>query len=206
MQFYRRFTQHVRAVVRRAIMSVGIDLYKHADDRRVLERIILPYYAMQKECAMVLFVGCDWYTRGYRRIFGGKNFWTLEIDPKKKRYGAKLHIVDSVANITSHFRENELDLIICNGVVGFGLNEIDEFDKAIRGCFICLRQGGSFVLGWNDIPERRPFPLEASTSLRKFSRSVFPPLATSHFLTANPNRHTYDFYAKCEQRDRQGDF
>ena len=187
-------------------MSLGIDIYKRTDDRRVLEQIILPYFAKRKECVTVLFVGCDWYTRGYRRIFDGKNFWTLEIDPKKKCYGAKLHIVDSVTNVTSHFRENELDLIVCNGVVGFGLNEIDEFDKAIHGCFVCLRQGGSFVLGWNDTPWLRPFPLDASTSLRKFSRSVFPPLAAFRVLTANPNRHTYDFYARCERHDRQGDF
>jgi SAM-dependent methyltransferase len=195
MQFCRLLAQ-VKAVARRAVMSLGIDLYMHTDDRRVLEQIILPYFAGRKEYVTVLFVGCDWYTRGYSRIFDGKNFWTLEINPRQKRYGAKLHIVDSLTNITSHFHENELDLIICNGVLGFGLNEIDEFDKAIRGCFVCLRQGGTFVFGWNDTPERRPFPMEASTSLRKFNRSAFPPLATSHFLTAGPDRHTYDFYTK----------
>jgi hypothetical protein len=191
----------VRVVLRRAIMSMGVDLYLHTEDRRVLEQVILPYFAGRKEYMSILFVGCDWYTHGYYRLFQGKCFWTVEMNPRRKCYGAKLHIVDSLVNISSHFHEGELDLIICNGVFGFGLNEKDEFEKAIHGCYTCLRRGGYFVLGWNDTPERRPFPLETSTSLREFNRSVFPPLSTDHLMTTSPNRHTYDFFAKPAGND-----
>src|SRR5882762_2282845 len=67
--------------LRRGIMSLGIDLYLRTDDRRVLEQIILPYFAERSEFSRVLFVGCDWYTRGYARIFRAKTYITLEIEP-----------------------------------------------------------------------------------------------------------------------------
>jgi SAM-dependent methyltransferase len=191
----------VQVAMRIAIMSLGVDLYMRTDDRRVLEQVILPYFAERNEYMTVLFVGCDWYTRGYYRLFQGKNYWTIDINPRRKRYGAKLHIVDSLSNIDSHFHEGELDLIICNGVFGFGLNEKDEVEKAIRGCYTCLRRGGFFVLGWNDTPERRPFSLGTSTSLRQFNRRVFPPLSSDHLLTTSPNRHTYDFFTKPARSD-----
>src|SRR5262249_47037652 len=108
--------QEVKLGIRHLVMSMGIDLYLRSDDRRVLETIIFPYFADQFDFKKILFVGCGWYTRGYRKFFRDKNFWTLDIDPAKRRYGAKSHIIDSLANIGRYFRDNELDLIVCNGV------------------------------------------------------------------------------------------
>jgi len=53
-----------------------------------------------------------------------------------------------------------------------------------------------FLLGWNDVPEHRPLAPADSESLRLFDPHAFPPLGVSRLLTDNPNRHTYNFYAK----------
>jgi len=162
----------------------------------MLETAILPYYAEQPEVGIILFIGCNWYTRGYRLLFRGREYWTLDIDPAMSRYGSELHIVDSVANIETHFHRNKFDLIICNGVFGWGLDEKSEVERAFRGCHDCLCPDGTFILGWNDLPERTPFPLEESESLKLFRRKSFPPLGVSRFSTFSENRHIYDFYVK----------
>jgi hypothetical protein len=178
------------------ITSTGIDLYLIQDDRRVLQTIIFPNFAHRTEFSKVLFVGTAWYTRGYRHFFEDGEYWTLEIDPALSKYGSKHHIVDSFANVSDHFQPGEFDLIVCNGVFGSGLNAKPEVESAFKGSHYCLREGGIFVLGWNDIPEKRPFTLAESESLRLFAPYVFPPLNSSSFLTANPNRHTFNFYIK----------
>ncbi len=183
-------------LIRKLLVFCGIDQFKDTDDRHVLERIVFPYFVQRSEFSKILFVGCSWYTRGYKVIFRDKDYWTLDILASKRKYGAKNHIHDSLENLPLSFREGELDLIICNGVFGRGLNDPDNIETAFRGCSHCLREGGLFVLGWNDVPGSCPLPLEECQSLKLFDRYVFPPLSTSQYLTANPNRHTYSFYTK----------
>lgn len=186
----------MQGAMRRALLVFGVDSYKKTEDRRVLETVILPWFSQQEEFARVLFVGCKWYTRGYRRFFEGKEYWTLEIDPAGRRYGAELHITDSIENLRTHFSEDSLDLIVVNGVFGWGLNAKDAVEKAFGACFDCLRDGGVFLLGWDDVPRRRPFPPEEIESLGRFEPFVFPPLAASRHLTTMRIRHTFDFHRK----------
>jgi SAM-dependent methyltransferase len=186
----------LRGAARRLLMACGIDFYHESEDRRVLESVILPHLAGRADVRDVLFVGCAWYTRGYRKLFETRNYSTLEIDPRAAKYGARRHIVDSLENIRLHFKEGELDAIICNGVFGWGLDEKSVVEKAFDGCFECLRPGGIFVLGWNDVVEHKPFPPQECRSLQRFAPYLFPPLAGCEFLTATYNRHTYLFYRK----------
>ena len=189
----------IRTIVyrlKRFLLFCGFDFYVHTDDRRVLQDIIFPYFAQHDDFSKILFVGCQWYTRGYNKVFKTKTFWTLEIDPSQSKYGSKRHIVDSLANIRRHFGENELDLIFCTGVFGSGMDVKAEVEDAFQGCFESLREGGVFVFGWNDVPKHRPFPLEECESLKLFTPYVFPPLSSSHYLTDTSNRHIYDFYTK----------
>jgi len=167
------------------------------EDRRILERIIFPYLTSREEFYKVLFVGCDWYTKVYETYFKKKEYWTIEIDPNKSIYGSKKHITDSLLNIDLYFADNYFDLIICNGVfVIGGIDDRKDAEIAFTKCFRCLCSSGVFVLGWNDIPELRPFPVQECYSLSKFKPYIFPPLSTSHYLTNTPLKHTYDFYIK----------
>jgi SAM-dependent methyltransferase len=186
----------MRPAMRRALLAVGVDSYLKSDERRELETVILPWFSEREEFGRVLFVGCKWYTRGYRRFFEGKDYWTLELDPAGRRFGARLHITDSIENLRAHFREGSLDLIVVNGVFGWGLNAKDAVENAFAACFDCLRDGGVLVLGWNDVPRRRPCRPEEIESLARFEPFAFPPLAASRHLTTTRNRHVFDFHRK----------
>ncbi|QIF02936.1 class I SAM-dependent methyltransferase [Roseimicrobium sp. ORNL1] len=179
----------------KVLLGCGVDLYISSQDRDILEKTIMPYLAQEEGYNRILFVGCAWYTRGYRKVFTGKDYWTIEIDPEQARYGSSQHITDSVENVGQHFRENDLDAIICNGVFGWGLDEREAVEKAFQGCFDCLREGGVFVLGWNDLPGHVPFPLEDCVALRSFTRLEFPPLGSTR-VVAEAGRHSFDFFVK----------
>jgi SAM-dependent methyltransferase len=187
----------VRRIVRDIKSVFGVESYLENEDRRVLERIIFPYFLQTVTYKDVLFVGCDWYTRGYNKRFEEKkNYWTIEIAPAREKYGAKQHIIDELQNLGRHFRPGALDVILCNGVFGWGLNAKADVEQAFRACCDCLRDGGVLVIGWDDIEERCPFPLEECQSLHAFKPFVFPPLGTAEYVTDTPYRHTYTFYIK----------
>jgi hypothetical protein len=191
-----RTAQRIKFKLRQIAISMGIDFYMGTEDRRLLEKIILPQFSGRPDVKKVLFIGCDWYTRGYRRFFAQQELWTLDIDPAQGKYGSKRHITDSVVNVERHFRKGELDLIVCNGVFGWGLNTMADVDKTFAAFNALLRPEGVFILGWNDIPESTPISLDDSDSLRLFTRYDFPPLGSWRFRTPTEYRHTYDFYVK----------
>jgi|MudIll2142460700_1097286.scaffolds.fasta_scaffold210839_2 SAM-dependent methyltransferase len=166
------------------------------EDRRVLEKQILPYFAQQPEYGRVLFVGCDWYTKPYETLFASREYWTLEPDPRRRRFGAERHVTDGLENLAAHFGPGYFDLILCNGVVGWGLNEAAAVEAAFEACATRLRVGGVLVLGWNDVPERRPYPLEESTALGRLAPLVLPPLGVARHETATRGRHVFAFLQK----------
>jgi SAM-dependent methyltransferase len=169
----------------------------HTEDRRVLERIIFRYYAAQPDVRSVLFVGCDWYTRHYgRRYFGQHDFWTIEPSESARRFGARQHVIAPLERLDAFFPQGYFDLIICNGVFGYGLDSFEQCELAFAHCYSRLREGGQLVFGWDDLPERTPIALEAVASLKRFRRVDFPPLGTSRYLTDTSYRHVYEFYAR----------
>jgi SAM-dependent methyltransferase len=178
----------------------GLDAPLRTDDRRILEGTLIPYLASAPGFSRILFVGCDFYTTHYERLFEGKEYWTLDKDPGRVKYGARRHLVCRLDEARGHFAEGSLDLILMNGVLGWGLDLPAETEASFAACHSCLRPGGVLLLGWNDTPDRLPFSLDESESLARFEPFVFPPLGVSSFLTKNPNRHTFSFYRKSAPR------
>lgn len=182
------------------LLSLGFDLRLVSDDRRILEEIIFPFVLGRVDFRRILFIGCDWYTAGYAKIFGDREFWTLEIDPSRRRHGSARHVVGGAEKIGEHFEQGFFDVIICNGVFGYGLNEREEVGKAFRGFRECLRLDGLLILGWNNAPEHKPFPPEEIADL-VFSRMTFPPLGKWRWPTKSHNGHTFDFYSACQKNE-----
>ena len=108
------------------------------------------------------------------------------------------HIIDSMENLPKYFQKNKVDIIFCNGVFGWGLNNPENIEEAFKGCFDLLRKGGVFILGWNDLPKYRPMLLEDIQTLKLFKPLIFEPVDADILLTKNPNRHTYNFYIKSD--------
>lgn len=145
----------------------------------------------------MLFVGCDWYTRHYESAyFSGKDYWTIDPAQGARKFAGRQHVVAPLEELDRHFPAERFDLIVCNGVFGYGLDALAQCQRAFGQCRERLRAGGYLVLGWDDIPRRTPVSLESIGSLKSFERLEFPPLGTWRYVTQTVYRHTYDFYRR----------
>lgn len=191
---WRKALELVRVQARRLVQAAtGRETSLDTEDRRVLETVVIPYF--RERASRVLFVGCDWYTQHYRRLFAEQEYWTIDKDPERRRYGAERHIVGPLAELGRH-AAGPFDVVLCNGVFGWGLDDPAEVEASFEACRAALAPGGVLVVGWNDVPAKRPFPLESSAALGRFERWAFPPFGTWRHLTATAQRHTFDFYRK----------
>ena len=177
-------------------VAYGGSFYYPSEDRSILECVIIPFYQLSQTHQAIVFVGTDWYTHGYSRMFSRKNYTTIDANPEHARYGAEQHIVDDVGSIEQYMQPGSLDVVFLNGIIGWGLNAQDEAERAFAACHRCLRKGGHLVVGWNDLPEHLPFRIETIESLGRFRPIVFPPLETSQHLVDNEWRHTFSFFCK----------
>ena len=175
---------------------IGIYNKNQVEDRVILEKTIFPYFINKLDYQKVIFIGVGWYTMEYNKLFKKKEFWTIDFDPKMKKYGSKRHIIDSMENLDRYFKNNTIDLIICNGVYGWGLSDPKNIEKAFNVCYNLLVKNGIFIIGWNDLPGHRPVPLENCKAIKLFNPFVFEPLGVQTKLTNLLNGHTYSFYIK----------
>ncbi|MET0657927.1 MAG: methyltransferase domain-containing protein, partial [Steroidobacteraceae bacterium] len=154
------------------------------EDRRVLEQVIFRYYVSQPDIQTILFVGVDWYTKHYERaFFRGRTLWTLDVDPKTRKFGARRHVTSALEDAQLHFPPDHFDLIVCSGVYGFGIDTLEQCERAFGACYELLRPNGDFVLGWNDIAGHRPVPMGSIESLSRFAPTRLPPLQTHCYVT-----------------------
>lgn len=188
--------KNLRKAANKILVGLGADLRLKTLDRAVLEETILPYFAQDPHFQRILFIGCDWYTKGYARLFAAKEYWTLEPNRHRRKFGAARHVQDVAQNVARHFRPGALDVVIMNGVFGFGLNDRHAVEDTVAGLHTCLREGGVFVFGWNDVPQNRPFPPEEIESLNRFRPFVFAPVGSAQQRVRAANRHVFSFYVK----------
>jgi SAM-dependent methyltransferase len=200
MSVLKRLKSQIKEQLIDAKMRLGIDVSLRTKDRYVLEEVILSYFVKSPAHHKVLFVGCEWYTKRYEELFNQKEYWTIEIDPRLKKYGASHHVVDSLNNLDSHFEPNYFDVIVYNGVFGWGIDTKEDAETAFNQCFQCLRENGVLVFGWNNLPERCPFPPESCSNWQRFTPYRFPPLDASEYLVPESfQNHTFQFLTKKTQ-------
>lgn len=192
----RLFSKKIKITLLKILPLFGIYYKNQDEDRIILENVILPYFIQKQDYQRIIFIGVAWYTMEYNKLFKGKEFWTFDYNPKMKIYGSKRHIVDSMENLDRYFEENTVDLIICNGVFGWGLNDPESVEIAFKVCYDLIRKNGVFIIGWNDLPDHRPIPLEKCNALKLFNPLVFEPLGVQTKVCKSQNRHTYSFYEK----------
>lgn len=192
-QLIRQATAEIRAIT---LMKINIPTPIRSEDRDILEQVILPYFAHDQNFCRILFVGTAKYTWHYRKIFSDKEYWTIEPRLLNAIYGSKKHIIGYLDYIDRYFEKGSLDLIICNGVLGYGLNDPQEIESTFKKCFFCLRKGGVLIIGWNNRKEWSFLPLGKYNSLQQFQPFTFPPLGKHTYPTFTENCHTFSFYVK----------
>jgi hypothetical protein len=165
-------------------------------DRALLEDIILPYFARTAAVGRVLFVGCSAYTQWYQQLFDDRDYWTIDPKAAKRKYGAERHIVDSITQVQRYVAPEYFDVIVMNGVIGFGLNRLPDIERAIEACYAVLAADGVLLVGWNDTARRTPVDLRSVRALSRFREYYFEPLQACHVRADGAHRHTFSFYQK----------
>jgi SAM-dependent methyltransferase len=173
------------------------DAPRPSADRRVLEAEILPWLAAREDVRRLLFVGCARYTRHYGRFFAGGEYWTIDPSARRRRWGAERHIVDRLEQLGRHASPATFDAIVCNGVLGWGLDGRAEAEAAFAACHTALRPRGELIVGWNDVaPHDRVRP-ESLSALARFERLPLPGHSTLELRIAGANRHVYARYRRA---------
>jgi hypothetical protein len=163
-------------------------------DRRYLEEQILPH-VVASGFSRVLFVGCRRYTRRYGRWFDGSStdFWTVDCDPRAARFGEpERHLVCDIRAIGSRVRRESFDLVILNGIFGFGVDDEASMEETLTAIHSILIPAGKLIVGWNE--GLTPDPWELDAMRRLFRRQAIAPLPERK---AFPDQygHVYDFFA-----------
>ncbi len=170
-------------------------------DRIFLEETVFPWFRDEAGARDVLDIGCDWYTRAYPSLLRADRYHTIDLDPDKARYARGRdgdHRVGSLLELDQHYDAEAYDLVICNGVLGWGVNDDDAIATAARQLARVLRPGGWLVLGWNDMDGYRPATL-APFDAPPLARFALPPIDADTHLTPTGSRHTFRFFRREEE-------
>lgn len=169
-------------------------------DRALLENRFLAGWAADPAIRSLLFVGCEWYTHEYAAMFGPERsrFRTIDVDPTKARYGAAGHLVAPLQDVAGHVAPASVDVVVCNGVYGWGIDDRDELARAFAASHRVLRAGGTLLLGWNDVPALAPFDPSEVAFAAGFAADERAGDGW-RVRTDTPTRHTFDLYVSVGQ-------
>ncbi|MGB3432434.1 class I SAM-dependent methyltransferase [Achromobacter sp.] len=142
----------------------GIDFRLKSPNRSFLEQQIFDYLNLQATRSgtpmTCLFVGMHEYTWHYPRLLN-MDFHSLDMDPEQAVYGpAGKHTIGSATDMSAFYAEASFDVVVVNGVIGWGLNERADFERLLQQCHRVLKPGSLLILGYNDTPERAPFSVD----------------------------------------------
>lgn len=175
-------------LIRRLTGQGRIDDIRALPDRRLLIETYIP--ALAQGGGRILWVGCRAYTRDDYPALGrqGAEVWTTDIDPKAARWGqAGRHRTGDVCAIDQVFADQAFDVVVCNGVLGFGADSLEMQDQALAAMAHILRPGGLLLLGWNTDKIDDPLTVPSAAAYAPTPFAGQPPRVRFDAVT-----HVYD--------------
>lgn len=184
-----------RWALRQAARACGRPQAFAPPDRRLLEEGVLGALARAPVPRTVLFVGTRWYTASYERRLRGHRFVTLDVDPAAARHGSRqAHLTCCLSEADAHLPAGAFDAVIVNGVFGWGLDDAARGAAALRACRTLLDPGGWLLIGWNDVPGRRPFDIGVTARAAGFAPAACPPLGEAVVRVPGSAGHVFEGY------------
>lgn len=169
-------------------------------DRAMLDRVIAEL-AKHADCERMLFVGVKQYNAHLPALFRGtsaRTFTTIDPTPEVARFGGTPHYVDMLENLNRHVAPASFDVVVMNGVIGFGMNEATNVERALEQVHRALRPEGLLLLGINEqIPTH--VPLAPIAAMKKFAPATLGLFGGPRVVLDTPFRertHTFELYAR----------
>jgi len=185
MRFYR--TKHRNIV------------YKTSAVRKYFEYRILPHFRADKRFQRILIVGIAEFTQHYSTFFKRKEFVrTIDTDPEVTSFSSEeIHIVDSIENIDQYVDDNCFDLILMNGVYGWGLSSEKALQKSLEHVHKVMKPDGVLLFGWNEMEQYDPLNIRSKNYFHVFTPYMFNGKSEIKIPPSkNPKQHVFSFYKK----------
>ena len=205
MKFVKKIPYALKRAVFRAspalARSLGFDFRLRVPSRMFMEREVFDYVNQQfrrgttAPAARCLFIGLDKHNWHYDRLLD-PDFYSIDLNPRNAAYGQpNRHVVGSATELSSYYRPNSFDVVIANGLIGFGLDTEEAFNQLMFECHRVLASDGMLVLGYNDKPDRLNFNIEQATGYQVFK--TFEPgiagMTGARHVVADGFQHCYVF-------------
>ena len=173
-------------------------------DRTFLENKIFQFLnKISKPKENLLFIGVAPYTRHYYSMLN-YNVITLDFEKKFRKFGnGSNHIVGSATEMDKFFTD-EFNVIIANGLVGYGLVGKTDFNKMLKMCHSCLKEEGIVILGYNDNKDHLDFTIKKVSAYKLFDEFVprIKNLKTPSIKVNQKNDHTFLFLKKRKKIEK----
>ena len=180
---------------------LGLDFRLNAPSRVFLETRIFGFINQLAVPGMpkpkCLFIGLDKHNWHYPRLLA-VDFHSIDIDAERAVYAsAGLHTVGDAAELTHHYGLNSFDVIIANGLIGFGIDTQPDVEWLFFQCHSVLKQGGLLVLGYNETGQRAPFAIdvEKDSLFKEFTPDIANVQGSRHRVD-DAYHHVYVFARK----------
>lgn len=100
----------------------------------------------------ILWVGCRRYTKEYYKLIEkyGAHCWTIDNDPSVEQWGRKgRHVTGSILYLKQLFPAQQFDAVLCNGILGWGVDTPAAQQTALTAMSKVTKPGGWMLLGWD---------------------------------------------------------
>ena len=184
-------------------VKLGIEFPFKSPNRVFLETRVFQFinetYGGKQPRGNGLFIGTDKRSWHYPAELD-LELHTIAIEKKKAIYGNhKHHIVGSATELERYYDANFFDVVIGNGLIGFGMNAPEQCEQLLAGAASLLKDDGLFIIGFNDGPEFVSFKVKQASNYQLFDEFI-----PGHFgLTQSTYEfgdHTFVFLKKRAAR------
>ena len=157
-------------------LTLGVEFPLKSENRLFLENQIFALlnarFKQQSARARCLFLGTDKRSWHYPKCLDAE-LYTMEIDPKKAIYGNRgHHTIGSAGELLQHYAPRSFDAVIANGLIGFGMNQLQDCEALLGSAHAVLKADGLLVLGYNDGAEFVNFKVRDSKNYKLFEEYV----------------------------------
>jgi SAM-dependent methyltransferase len=167
-------------------------------DRAILLERLFP--ALRQTGALannskVLWIGCRPYTTLYYDLIEqkGAECWSIDIDPEMQPFGRSgHHITGDMLKLGQLFPANYFDAVLCNGVLGWGVDNPADQARAFEAVAAVTKPDGWLLIGWNT--DRISDPLKLGLADRRFEHAALPGFTARYAVDGCT--HVYDTYRR----------